>query len=744
MNAPSSDELVAVVDRIVFENQDSGFFVIKVKERGKKELTTIVGNLLGVDVGQTVICQGAWRHKPQYGWSFEVANFHSKPPEDKDTIFKYLQSGSIRGIGAVYAQKIVDAFGAQTLHILEQTPEKLQSVPGIGPKRLDSILQSWSQQQHLRELLLFLQPYDVSTALAQKIYKSYGQQAIARIQSNPFDLSQDVYGIGFKRADQIASKMGLTKNHPTRLRAAIHHILEEATSEGHTCLPSPLLIERAALLCEEPVSSIEDALQLMQDDQTLHSQEITYEGQRLEMVWSKTYFGSERSIASQLRRLLEHPCKLRKFQIGDAIHWAQKKRNLQLSPDQEEAVKQACKNKVMILTGGPGTGKSTITQIVITIFRVLTDKILLAAPTGRAAKRLSEINGLCAQTLHQLLEFDPRTGHFKRTPENPLTCDLVIVDEASMLDTFLLYHLLKALGDSCRLLLVGDTDQLPSVGAGNVLRDMIQSTRIPIKRLTQIYRQASTSKIILGAHEINRGQAPIHQPHEGDDFFFLRVENPEKILATICSLVSERLPKKYNLNPLHDIQVLSPMKKGLLGIESLNDRLQSLLQVGSTPVTIGYRRFFIGDKLMQLRNNYQKEIFNGDLLYLKEIDEQARLLWATASDDRVLEYTFSELDELAHAYAVSVHKYQGSECPCIVMPVHSSHTILLQRNLLYTAVTRGKKLVILIGSPDAMTQGCLRQEADLRYTGLFSAIVECFGAYGQLFQQPSNSTEPSN
>jgi exodeoxyribonuclease V alpha subunit len=730
-----TDDLVAIVDKIVFENLETGFTVAKVKERQKSDLTTAVGNLTGITVGQTLMAKGIWRHRPQYGWSFEVKEYALNQPHDKKTILLYLQSGAIHGIGPSYAQRIVDTFGDKTLSIIAHDPQKLRSVAGIGEKRLESILSSWRKQEHLRDLLLFLQPFEVSNHLVQKIYRYYQTQAIEKIKADPYCLARDLHGVGFKRADQIAQKMGFGLDHPERLKASIEHILEEANQDGHTCLPLEKVVERAQVLCEQASGLVEHALKELEVKERVHIEEITLNGSRHLMVWIKPYFVAERGIAAELHRLINHPSQLRKVEALKAVNWVQSKLSIQLAQNQQKAVELALKSKVMILTGGPGTGKSTITKAIVQILLKLTSKILLAAPTGRAAKRLSEINQKEASTLHQLLEYDFKNGGFKRNRQNPLSTDLIIVDEASMLDTFLFYSLLKALPDHAKLLIVGDIDQLPSVGAGNVLRDIMQSRRIPVQKLDEIYRQAQASSIILSAHEINRGIAPIRTPTDNDDFYFLKLESPERILATILSLVCERLPKKYGFDPIKDIQVLAPMKKGMLGIENLNHQLQELLHSRAQPTTVGYRRFYEGDKLMQLKNNYQKEVFNGDLLYLQSIDVQSRLLQAMTVDERIIEYEFNELDELAHAYAVSVHKYQGSECPCIIMPIHSSHTMMLERNLVYTGVTRGKKLVVLIGSPAALQRACIMQNAKDRYTGLTMSLIEKFGSWGGLFEQ---------
>jgi exodeoxyribonuclease V alpha subunit len=730
------DELVGWVERTVFENEESGFLVIKVKEKNKKELTTIVGSLAGVHPGHTITCKGIWKHRPQYGWSFEVQQFSTEPPKDREAILKYLESGQVKGIGPAYAKKIVDHFGQRTLQVISESPQELEQVEGIGPKRRESIIHSWKEQEGIRDLLLFLQPHGISILMAQKIYRVWGAHAVSKIRENPYKLSQEVWGIGFIKADEIAMKLGTNAQDPIRLQSCIEYILQQASQEGHTCLPLELTLERAQSISQASTFDLKKAIQELMEAKTLIQEELPFQGQMSPYLWLGASYGREQMIAKRLRYLTSHKPSTRSFDTQKALAWAQDKHKLELAAKQQEAVATACVQKVMILTGGPGTGKSTITQIIVSIFKKLGAKVLLAAPTGRAAKRLAEINQMSAQTLHQLLEFDFRQMDFKRNQQHKLDVDLVIVDEASMLDTHLTHSLLKALPDGCRLILVGDTDQLPSVGSGNILRDLIDSKHIPTIALKEIYRQAQTSQIVLCAHEINRGLAPIHENKTEDDFFFLKLESPERIIATILSLVCERLPRKYGFDPFRDIQVLAPMKRGILGIENLNQQLQEHLQMHQQPIQVGHRRFFIGDKLMQIRNNYEKEIFNGDLLFVEEVDPSIKTLTAKTLDGRILEYTFSDLDELSHAYAVSVHKYQGSECPCILMPVHSTHTIMLDRNLLYTAVTRGKKLVILLGSPEALKKGCIMQNAQKRYTGLTQAMTRHFGSWGEFFEHP--------
>lgn len=737
------DDLVGWVDRTVFENLESGFVVLKVKEKNKKELTTLVGPLAGVHPGHTIACKGVWKHRPQYGWSFEVHEFTTEPPKDRNAILKYLESGHVKGIGPTYAQKIVDHFGTRTLQVISDNPDELEQVPGIGPKRRQSIITSWKEQEGIRELLLFLQPHGISTLMAQKIYRAWGADSIVKIQTNPYKLSQEVWGIGFIKADEIALKLGRDIKDSIRLQSCLEYVLQQASQEGHTCLPQSLVIEKAQSLSGASSFDLSLAISQLIEAKMMIQDALPLEGEMTPHLWLGASYGREQMIAKRLRFLISHKASTRAFDREKALAWSQLTHKLELADKQKEAVLTACQQKVMILTGGPGTGKSTITQLIVSIFKKLGARVVLAAPTGRAAKRLSEINNMSAQTIHQLLEFDFRKMDFKRGIDHKIEADLVIIDEASMLDTYLTHSLLKAIPDGCRLILVGDTDQLPSVGSGNILRDLIESHRVSTVALKDIYRQAKTSQIVLSAHEINRGCAPIRENQAEDDFFFLKLESPERIIATVLSLVCERLPRKYGFDPFKDIQVLAPMKKGVLGIENLNHQLQEHLQMHQQPVQVGQKRFFIGDKLMQIRNNYEKEIFNGDLLFVESVDPSNRALVAQTLDGRILEYEFSDLDELVHAYAVSVHKYQGSECPCIVMPVHSSHTVMLDRNLLYTAVTRGKKLVVLLGSPDALKKACASQNAQKRYTGLSQSMIRHFGAGADLFEMPTFTSSAS-
>lgn len=723
------EELHAVVERITFNNSLTGFVIAKVKEKRKKELSTILGTLPNLQPGQSVYCQGKWEMKPPHGLQFNVHSCQTALPQNCSGIQKYLESGMIKGIGPVYAQKIVDQFKEKTLDIIDSDPQRLHQVPGIGKKRVQTIIENWNTQKAIRDVIIFLQRYQISPAYAQKIYKRYGDQAIETVTKNPYQLSQDIFGIGFKMADTIAQNLGLEAQAPQRLEAGILYTLREAATGGHCCLPKEELLPKTAQLLNVPAQLLDDCLQSLQEKDEIKIQTLVQDSETQlgaqDFIWSKALFIAEKGIVKELQRIKYEPSTLRRFEGEKAAKWVQKSLDIELAPAQEQALIDASlsQNKIHIITGGPGTGKSTITKAICHLLKQLPARLLLAAPTGRAAKRLSEASGFPASTIHQLLEFDFRTMGFRRRKDNPLECDALIIDEASMVDAQLFYSLLKAIPSSSKLILVGDIDQLPSVGPGSVLQDLIESHTIACTRLTEIFRQAAHSKIIQAAHSVNRSQTPQGPYHADDDFFFLEMENPEKILQTILGLVCQRLPQKFNFDPFLDIQVLAPMKKGYIGIDNLNFQLQKQLHMGKASQQIGNRNFYLGDKLMQLRNNYKKEIYNGDIGLVTQIDPDEKTLTLQLPDQREILYDFCDIDELQHAYAVSVHKYQGSECPCIIMPIHSSHTILLEKNLLYTALTRGKKLVVLLGSPKALNLAVHQTSSLRRYTGLRQALL---------------------
>lgn len=716
------EEIVGYIERITFQNSENGFTIAQLQEGKKSELTCIVGTMPSVCPGETIRCFGKWKQHLIYGKQFEVERFKTEVPATIEGIKKYLGSGLIKGIGSTYASRIVDKFGTETLEIIEKHPERLLEIPGLGKKKLQQIASCWLEQSSIRDVMIFLQSNGVSPSYAQKIYKIYGDKSIEKVQENPYQLSRDIKGIGFKTADTIAQTMGVDKESPQRIEAGIEHVLLELSSEGHVCYPKAEFIQAAESILETNQENITTCILKLENDRRIEVMDLMHEGQVVPFLWNKLLFMAEIGIARELKRLRDSDCSLRKVDIAKAIDWVQKRLNIELAPHQKEAVATAMDSKVQVITGGPGTGKSTITNAIMAITEVLSPRILLAAPTGRAAKRMTEITGRKASTIHSLLEFDFSNFGFKRKRDNPLECDLLIVDECSMIDTSLMWSLLKAIPDHARLILVGDINQLPSVGPGNVLKDIIGSKSISVSMLTEIFRQAAGSRIITNAHRINRGDFPDIRNLSDSDFYFIDAQTPEQVLDQIVTLVTQRLPLKYKFNPIEDIQVLAPMKKGIIGTENLNQVLQTALNPNQESIVRFGTKYQVGDKVMQLRNNYKKNVFNGDIGKILEIDqgEQQMLI---AFDDLVVEYDFDDLDELSLAYAVTTHKYQGSERKCVVIPVHTTHFKLLHRNLLYTAVTRGKQLVVLVGTTKALFIAVNNDEVKRRYTGLQPAVA---------------------
>ncbi|MBM3207388.1 MAG: ATP-dependent RecD-like DNA helicase [Chlamydiae bacterium] len=709
------ETLVGYIENIVFTESETGFTVARFRIPSQKDLTTVVGNLPSVQPGETLRCVGKWKSHPQHGRQFEINSFETQAPSDVLGIRKYLESGMIKGIGPVYAERIVKTFGVDSLKIIDENPEKLCEVPGLGDKRIDKITSCWQEQKAIRNVMVFLRGHGVSAAYAQKIYKAYGDNSIVKVRENPYALAKEIFGIGFKIADGIARGMGIDNISPLRIDAGIEHFLWELSNEGHTCFPESDLTAQAAELLQAPSDLIAERIEALVKNGTLMRNE--------DLIWVKPFYLAELGIARELARIMQSPCRLRDVHTEKALEWAQQKLNIQLAEEQVEAVSQGLRKKALIITGGPGTGKSTITKAILRVSEKISSNILLAAPTGRAAKRMTEITHKKAFTIHSLLEMDFGTGKFKRNKDNPLKCDLILVDESSMIDTLLMYNLLKAIPSEARVIFIGDIDQLPSVGAGNVLKDMIASQRLPVSCLKKIFRQAAHSKIIVNAHRVNQGQFPDTFPSPRSDFIFIEKETPEEILETIVEHVSESIPKKYRFHRFEEIQVLSPMKKGVIGGENLNNVLQQKMNPNPNPLIRMGRSFHVNDKVMQIRNNYQKEVFNGDVGRIMEIDLSEQSM-KVSFDGKLVPYEFHELDELVLAYAVSIHKYQGSECPCIIIPIHTSHFKLLNRNLLYTGITRGKKLVILIGTKKALAIAVRNEEVKKRHTGLKDRIEE--------------------
>lgn len=708
-----NQELQGSVEAIVYAQEETGFTVARVKQAGKRDLTTITGILPALQPGETILCSGEWKTHPSHGRQFEVTEYRVEIPSDLLGIQKYLESGLVKGIGPVFAKKIIDRFGVDTLAVIEQAPDRLYEIAGLGEKKIDALKECWKQQRSIRDIMIFLRTHGVSPAYAQRIYKTYKEESIRKVKDNPYDLAKEVFGIGFKLADTIAQKLGFALHSPARLAAGIQHVLWDLTSDGHTCYPEADLLPLAKTALEVEEDLLKEQMEALVAQKTLIRQESK--------IWLGPLFGYEQGIAKDIQRLKNSPQTIRQIHAARAVSWVEEKVQIQFAFQQKMAILHALSDKIHIITGGPGTGKSTITKAILLVTEKLTNKILLAAPTGRAAKRLTQITHKKAFTIHALLEMDFMSGGCKRNRDNPLDCDLLLVDEASMIDTALLFHLLRAIPSGTKLILVGDIDQLPSVGPGTVLRDLISSQVIGVTRLTEIFRQAKGSRIVTNAHRINHGEFPTIEGNAESDFHYIEAENPESILQVILSLVSKELPERWKFDPFYDIQVLSPMKKGVIGIEWMNEALQGLLNPCTRPLLRAGKRFHVGDKVMQIRNDYEKKVYNGDIGRIASVDTVEQVVVVTF-DDREIEYQFSELDQLILAYATSVHKFQGSECPCIVMPIHTSHFKLLQRNLLYTAVTRGKKQVYLIGTKRALAIAVHNNEVQKRHTGLEEAL----------------------
>ena len=699
---------------VIFTSEDTGFTVAKLT-LDTEDLVTIVGHLADIRPGESIECKGRWKSHPNHGDQFEVDSYVANPPHTIDGIRRYLESSMVQGIGKKYARRIVDSFGHDTLRVIEQAPHRLLEVEGIGKKRVAKIKQSWRDQQQMREVMLFLKSHGVGTALANKIYKKYGDEATSKIKNEPYTVASQLHGVGFKTMDNIAKSMGVSMDSPGRVQSGIEYTLSQLSDDGHVALPQSVLTTEAAKILEVDEDAILSSIETLVQDQKIVRK--TFEESDQPIIWLRLHYACESGIAKEIERLKEVPSALRSVDTERALTWIEKEQKIQFADLQKVAISTSLCEKLHIITGGPGTGKSTITKAILGITEKISDKILLAAPTGRAAKRLSEITKQKAFTIHALLEFDFTNGSFKRNADNPLGCELLIIDEASMIDTFLMFCLLKAIPADARIILIGDIDQLPSVGAGNVLKDLIDSEQIVTTKLTKIYRQQQISRIVINAHRINQGIFPDVTPNKDSDFHFLSCEAPAEILETIVGLNANRLPGKYNFDPLEDIQVLSPMKKGMIGTENLNVKLQEALNPKGETLEVFGRSFREGDKVMQIRNNYQKGVYNGDVGILIDIDKEEDCV-IIKYDGREVEYDFAELDEVVLAYAVSIHKYQGSESKCIIMPIHSSHYKLLYRNLLYTGLTRGKSLVVIVGSRKAIHMAVSNDHVKKRHTYL--------------------------
>ena len=679
-----------VIEHITYQNPENGYSVMRVRVKDHTDDVTIVGSLLDVPVGAVLLCEGNWKMDKRYGRQFVVEKWEEVMPATVYGIEKYLGSGLVKGIGPKYAHLIVERFGTDTIAVIEDDIERLYEVHGIGKKRVEKIRESWEKQKDIKNVMLFLQQYGVSTAYAAKIYRQYGKESIDKVNENPYRLADDIWGIGFKTADGIAEKMGYGKSDLRRCRSGIQYTLNELADEGHVFAMEQQLVEAAKKLLEAEEDPIKQAMSEMIASEDLIREE--------EAIYLPPFYFSEKGTAGRLLSLMGTQTSSL-FDGNLDIAAIQNTSGIVYDDVQVDAIRCAVDSKVMVLTGGPGTGKTTTTQGIIAAFRTAGLSILLAAPTGRASKRMSEATGMEAKTIHRMLEYNPQDG-YKRNEENPLDGDVLIVDECSMIDIILMYNLMKAIPDHMRLVLVGDIDQLPSVGAGNVLRDIIDSERIPVIRLTRIFRQAQSSRIVMSAHAINHGKYPDTSNGRNTDFFFINEEDPEKAADSIVDLVRNRLPKAYG-QPLSNIQVLTPMQRSVIGAGNLNVMLQQALNSSTLSISRGGTNYKLGDRVMQIRNNYDKNVFNGDIGTIENVNLEDRTITINF-DDNIVEYEHSELDEVVLAYATTIHKAQGSEYPIVVIPVMMTHFVMLQRNLIYTGITRAKKICVLIGQPKAL------------------------------------------
>ncbi|MEM7586825.1 MAG: ATP-dependent RecD-like DNA helicase [Acidobacteriota bacterium] len=708
------------IERIVYANPDNGWSVVKLVVRGRGEVTA-VGNLLSVQPGESLRLTGRWIKDRKFGRQFRADSYMTIKPETFIGIEKYLASGLVNGIGKELARRLVQHFGLDTLDVIDRQPDRLTEVEGFGRVRVARIKEAWKEQREIRDVMVFLQSHGVSTTFAVKIYKLYGGEAIANVRDNPYRLAREVRGIGFKSADRIARELGIEAESAQRAAAGVIHTLRRAADRGHVYVPrQQLLIDTAELL------NISSETIVPPLDELIASGELSAlarDGSPSEppdapsaAIFLTALAVAEQGVATLIRTLTAQRLLPIEIDIERAIQWFESQQQLELANQQRRALQQAISQKLMVLTGGPGTGKTTLIRGIVSILTKKGLRVQLAAPTGRAAKRMSEATGVEAKTVHRLLEYNPRERAFSRGPDNPLATDLLIIDEASMIDITLAYNLLKAVPTRCRLILVGDIDQLPSIGAGRVLADVIDSGAVAVVCLDEIFRQAMNSLIITNAHRVRLGTMPTLRPPDDDgDFFFFERDEPEAILATAKTLISQRLPRRFGFDPRREIQLLTPMRRGQLGAANLNAELQTLLNPDSEGVTRSGQHLRVGDRVMQVRNNYDLEVFNGDVGHLQNLDAESETA-RVAFEDREVDYDFLELDELVLAYACSIHKSQGSEYPCVIIPLHTQHFTLLQRNLIYTALTRGRKLVIIVGSRRALEIAVESQSSTRRAT----------------------------
>jgi len=682
------------IEKIVYRNEENGYAVAKITvDKNEEKLTTVVGKMASINIGETCELKGEWVNNPKYGWQFSFSDYQLILPTSLLGLKRYLSSGLIKGVGPATADRIVKQFGDKTLEVLENDLQRLTEVEGIAEKRVEMISKSWEEHKEIKRVMIFLQSYQITTGYAVKIYKTYGNKAIEKLKENPYRLVDDVFGIGFKIADRIAQNLGVEANSPARVKAGIKYILNELANQGNCYGVVTEIIKYGSELLEVEESLIEKTLSILRNNQEVIVQE--------DRVWLPLYYFAELSVAKKLIELLKFPQQLINIDVQKKIKYLEKKHHLSFAEEQKDAINKVLLNRVLVLTGGPGTGKTTTTLGLIELFEELKLKIMLAAPTGRAAKKISETTGREAKTIHRLLEYSPKRGTFTKNSENPIKTDVIILDEVSMIDILLMSSLLKAVSPGTILILIGDVDQLPSVGPGNVLKDIIDSETIPVVRLTRIFRQDQSSLIIVNAHRVNEGKYPVLKGERERDFYFIEKADPQAAAQEIINLCTDRLPSKYRIDPVSDIQVLSPMYKGEAGADNLNYSLREALNPKGKQIKYGNHSFRVNDKAMQIKNNYDKEVFNGDIGRIKNIDAEEHTLEVDFYGKKV-RYDFSELNELVLAYAITVHKSQGSEYRIVIIPVMTQHYLLLQRNLLYTGITRAKEMVILVGTKKAL------------------------------------------
>ncbi|MFC1467865.1 ATP-dependent RecD-like DNA helicase [Verrucomicrobiota bacterium] len=714
------------VERVTFHSEESGFCVLKVKVRGFKELIAVTGVAPTVGQGEWMSADGEWINDPRHGRQFKAQHIRLTQPDTLDGIERYLASDMVKGIGKEYAKRLVEAFGRDVFDVIENTSGKLEKVEGIGRVRRLRIKEAWDEQKAVRQIMTFLFSHGVSTMRAFRIFKAYGDKAIEVVQRDPYCLARDIRGIGFTIADSIAMKLGIAKDSELRARAGIEYVLGELTSQGHCAYEREGLLEKAVQILDINLNIVETALRHGVDHERLI--EWTDSKDRDLIYLPKLYF-AERTLAKDLAHLAAGPHPAPGINVPKAIEWVEQKIGFDLAPGQRDALRTAVTRKVMVITGGPGVGKTTLVNAVVKILRAKKLEVVLCAPTGRAAKRMTETSGLPAKTIHRLLQYNPRNGGFIHNADNPLVGDVFVLDETSMMDVNLAADLMQAIPRHAAVIWVGDVDQLPSVGPGCVLRDMIWSNCIPVAHLDEVFRQAAESRIITNAHAINHGQkVEFAASGEDSDCFFVEADAPERGVQLIRKMVNESIPRKFGFDPVRDVQVLCPMIKGELGVRNLNVELQKLLNPRGTEVERFGVTYRVGDKVMQTENDYDKDVYNGDIGVIDRIDLDEREARVRFDENRIVKYDFKELDSLQLSYATTIHKSQGSEYPCVVIPVHTQHFVMLQRNLIYTGLTRAKKLAILIGTNKALALAIRRADSRERVTTLIDRLRISFSA----------------